>query len=330
MTEALAQTTLTPPDPLSIYDDRGMMAACWTRQRGSVVQPNEWPCIEAIVRALPPLDPKNRDQFGVYYDPESYLKCKRRVKEWGDTSCGHFILRRRPQPEYWPDPALPKPKLPEPLDPPVYREGMSSREYFAALCAKEAGEFIYRTVNNVEGIYQIRPRLPVALFEFTDRYVLQDPYGYTTWEGGPRLPTIFINPPWAGYKFLERSSQAEGDRQAAALPFVRYSGYVQDKSPMQREFVPSLSAKHGYTWREIRRPMDRELGVMGGELIVVDLQTNELLGIRRGFARTGFYRNVLGGVNWEATENCPTNPKGFSKDGNFIYWFISKVLKPAN
>ena len=53
-------------------------------------------------------------------------------------------------------------KLPPPHDKPqaIYREGMSSGEYLKELCAKEAGEWIFRTVSNVEGVLQARTRVP--------------------------------------------------------------------------------------------------------------------------------------------------------------------------
>ena len=35
-----------------------------------------------------------------------------------------------------------------------------------------------------------------------------------------------------------------------------------------------------YVWRGITRPHDREMGIAGGELIVLDLQTNEVLGVQ--------------------------------------------------
>src|SRR5215510_13873626 len=38
-----------------------------------------------------------------------------------------------------------------------YRSGMSSEEYFKHLCEKEAGEFIFKTVDNVDGFYFMRP-----------------------------------------------------------------------------------------------------------------------------------------------------------------------------
>ena len=46
---------------------------------------------------------------------------------------------------------------PVPLDS-GYKPGMTSQEYFDHLCKTEAGEFIYKTVENVEGIYMMRPR----------------------------------------------------------------------------------------------------------------------------------------------------------------------------
>jgi hypothetical protein len=33
-----------------------------------------------------------------------------------------------------------------------------SKLFFDELCKKEAGEFIYKTVENVEGVFQMRPR----------------------------------------------------------------------------------------------------------------------------------------------------------------------------
>ncbi|MCS6319917.1 MAG: hypothetical protein H8K05_19540, partial [Nitrospira sp.] len=39
-----------------------------------------------------------------------------------------------------------------------YKPGMTSQEYFDHLCKAEAGEFIYKTVENVDGLYMMRPR----------------------------------------------------------------------------------------------------------------------------------------------------------------------------
>ncbi len=315
------------PEQETIVDGPLIREICQRDKSRELLRPEEIPCLKEHVSKLPPIDPKQRDQFGAEYDPAKYLKCRLTTMSWAGLACDVWIMRRHPQPEYWPYPEVAKPKLPEAPQPPVYREGMSAEEYFHALCKAEAGEFIYRVVENVEGLYQIRPRRQAGYGVMNDQYVMEDPYGYTAWEA-ERVTTIFIDPPGAGYKYFERPrSPAERTSDQSSL-YVHYSGYVQDKSPMQREFVSELKSRYGYTWREIKRPKDRELGISGGELIVVDLKTNEVLGIRRGFARTGFSSRVIGGVNWEATEVCPRYPGPRSKRGDFSYWFISKVIQP--
>src|SRR4030095_6114424 len=53
-------------------------------------------------------------------------------------------------------------KLPPPHDQPqaVYRPGMSSRHSVEELCAKEAGEWIFKLVDGVDGVLQARPFVP--------------------------------------------------------------------------------------------------------------------------------------------------------------------------
>lgn len=100
---------------------------------------------------------------------------------------------------------------------------------------------------------------------------------------------------------------------------------------MAEEHVPELQSQYGYAWRGVSRPHDRELGIAGGELIVLDLRTKEVLGVRRGFIRSGGVRNNMTGIWWLSAQVCPTLRlyKSSQKDGNFTYWFVSKILKPA-
>lgn len=55
------------------------------------------------------------------------------------------------------------------------------------------------------------------------------------------------------------------------------------KTPMQVIGIPALTARYGYTWRGIRRARDREHGIAGGEPLIYDLQTKEVLAVRRQF-----------------------------------------------
>lgn len=204
----------------------------------------------------------------------------------------------------------------------VYKSGMTSEEYFKALCEAEAGEFIFRTVENVDGVFDLRPRTPIANYEYQHLFVMEDPYGYVDGEAR-NSPYLFVEP--ERYKFYERSSNKPGND----LKVERFFGYNgRNLDSLKKAIVTSRSARYGFTWRSIFRSHDRELGIAGGELLVLDLETNELLGFRRGFAKTSV-SSANRGANWEFAPTCPKYEYrgGRSKDFDFSYWFIGKVLR---
>jgi hypothetical protein len=305
--------------------DPGEYAKCWEKWI-KTGDPRGVFC-EKYRERLEPLDPKRRNEFGEFYDPKKYHECRARV-EARDTQCEYLKLRRNESAEYWPYSTVLAPKLPDPPNPPVYKRGMKAKEYFQALCKAEAGEFIYRTVENVESVYQVRPRRSASTAAIRDRYVMEDPYGYTDAEARTP-PMIFLGPKKYHYFEVPATSRiGEGSSDVVA----RFFGY-DDKNPksLQREYDSKLKSRYGYTWRGIRRPHDRENAIAGGELIVLDLQTNEILGIRRGFILSGNVRNVHTGIQWEIGSVCPrlTDRPRWPKDFDFSYWFVSKVLKPS-
>lgn len=55
----------------------------------------------------------------------------------------------------------------------------TAKAYFDWLCANEAGEWIYKAVDNVESVFEMRRRVhyPIDWVQF-DRYYLEDPFGY--------------------------------------------------------------------------------------------------------------------------------------------------------
>lgn len=338
-----------PPDTAKI-SQKLLDANC---QLMSTTPPQFELCVRVQAAQLPPLDPARRDHFGEQYSPQKYLEC--RLKTFtGGNPCEPYRLRRPENPEYWP-PSSKRITWPEPPKTSVYRDGMTGREYFAALCEAEAGEFIYKAVDNVEGIYQIRPRVPQeGNPELMDRYVMEDPYGHTAVEAAfyDHPSKLFVNPPWKLYRYLERYETEDSIKYAKnehgkmkgvmnGEGYYRYSGYEQEISaspifpqripragkPMQREMISAPQARYGFTWRGIPRPHDRELGIAGGELAVMDMQTGETLGLRRGF----IYSATKGNKStwWLAGAVCPelTDVRR-SKDPEFTYWFVKKVAKP--
>lgn len=238
-------------------------------------------------------------------------------------------------------------KLPQPLSADSgYREGMSPQEYFEHLCAKEAGEFIYRTVDKVEGLMQLRPRSFAGGALMNHPYVIEDPYGHVsdTQEFGRYIPPL-------RYEFFETAAQdwsktpqnqrrffhpSYFDAPAPDQVIERFSGYDgKDFATARKTFGVEPRSKYGYIWRGIRRPNDRAMGIAGGELIVLDLADRSVLGVRRGFVYASRMKEPsYSGIDWEFGAVCPRYNLeargGRSKDGDFEYWFIRKVLKPIN
>ncbi len=77
----------------------------------------------------------------------------------------------------------------------------------------------------------------------------------------------------------------------------RFFGHTGQTRSMKKEFDSKRRARYGYTWRGIVRQNDREMGIAGGELIVLDLETGEILGVRRNYKQSR-------GLNWLAARSC--------------------------
>lgn len=114
-----------------------------------------------------------------------------------------------------------------------------------------------------------------------------------------------------------RTPAAPSGRGARRLAELQRHGVPSADPPLMRS-----TTRYGITWRGIKRPNDREMGIAGGELIVLDLETHEVLGVRRGYA---FYRG-----SWEITALCPHFGYfgGFDKATAFTAWFTMKVARP--
>lgn len=201
--------------------------------------------------------------------------------------------------------------------------------YFEHKCDTQSGEFIYRVVKNVEGLYQMRLRDPKDYFDRLKRGdIPEDPFGHTNREA-QNPETLFVNPPPRKYRYLEttrgpdvddyeRGFTSLGKRPAyTGEKYWIYYGYSQfDNTPMVAEQRSALKSRYGFTWREVRGFWDEVFRVYGGELLVMDMKTQEVLGLRRGF------------VQWERFSGtgrmCPKD-----KTDSITYLFVSEVLVPV-
>ena len=232
-------------------------------------------------------------------------------------------------------------KIPNPVpEDGGYKPGMTSEQYFEHLCKTEAGEFIYKTVENVEGLYMMRPRKVATDYELEHLYALEDPFGHTSDDDMPGAQDSYVQPVQGKYLFLEISLISKGE-SGDATKYQRY--YRDEKANPGKKYqtmingqgvfvpyvvtdakVPTLKSRYGYTWRGITRPHDREFGIAGGELIVLDMEKNEVLSVRRGFARTGGAKNNLTGVWWLTAPSCPN--RGLKTTPKFIQQVLVPVL----
>jgi hypothetical protein len=206
-----------------------------------------------------------------------------------------------------------------------YRWTMSAKAYFEHLCKQEAGEFIFKTVKNVEGLYFARPPARPTDADLKDRRKLEAPEIERTFqlvEASPKeRAKIFVNPPWGKFSFVEEPSPTV----AANKQYVRVFGYRQKVSPMTAESVSDLRSRHGMTWRGIKRTKDREHAIAGSEWIVFDLQSKEVLAVFRDYALTGKTSNTPEGIWWLNAVNCSRSKH---VDTTRFYDFVVKVQEP--
>ncbi len=224
----------------------------------------------------------------------------------------------------------------------------TARAYFDHLCETEAGEYIFRTVEDVEGIYQMRAMPKPSVKLFTDRYGFEDPADWSSGESDGS-PTLFIGGPGNGFRYFESRQSPEEiaaklyrknwvisflheqERQKAL--YWRYYDFDSTKlSSGKVDQVSSLNSRYAYTWRGIQRERDREFGIAGGELIVLDRETNEILGVRRSFAVAPQYNRNL---DWEFAYFCPNtllkdrSRRTLSKSV-YPFSFIFQILDPVD
>jgi len=215
-------------------------------------------------------------------------------------------------------------KIPNPVpDDSGYKPGMTSEEYFAHLCKTEAGEFIYKTVDNVEGLYMMRPRKEATDEELSHLYALEDPYGYVTEGSAEGARELLVRRD--GYAFVEE--QLPGHTISPAYRHY-VARYADNKKTLIGEVTTVAEGRYGYVWRGIVRPHDRELGIVGGELIILGTHSHEVLAVRRGFIRSGDVRNNSTGVWWLGGHACPKGRKG--RTDFYTFDLLREVLTPAS
>lgn len=218
--------------------------------------------------------------------------------------------------------------------------------YFNHLCKTEAGEWIIKAVPDVEGFYFARPRGHDA----ATSDLMANPYGpENPWmervfllkgESIGRQGGWFVEPPVHNYLFVEQPRREVEWQANIKEPYIRLFGYttepaldpagkptrfLKQKTPMQVTGVAVLKARYGYTWRGIKRTQDREHGIAGGELLIYDLQSKEVIAVRRQFLISLGNPRTGDKAAWEVAAPCPQLP--FEVGGIEFTYFVLDVLK---
>lgn len=225
---------------------------------------------------------------------------------------------------------------------------------FAERC-KDAGEKIYRTVNDVDGIFLLKLR-PNTI-NYADQFALDDPYGNDLIGDG--YIESFIRgsfqtnhqgrkqdgPPRIGYQFVDVIRPTDGLRHRytghAEEPWLTDKAYLEGyiKFVLRHEPTNAPAPRYGVTYDDISTAEERAYWIAGSSLKVIDLANNELIAERVGYMMDAAQGSRAGGRSpwlFAADNACPAFSKygdlerapAFASQARQAQVFVEKVLLP--
>jgi hypothetical protein len=186
--------------------------------------------------------------------------------------------------------------------------------YVKELCARDGGDKIYRTVQGVEGIFQVTYRAGDTDESWRDQFGMQDPWGRA--QGDSDAPALAIGPDVKdGYWFVEQ-------RTGPGLgPPIRRR-FSSTKDAKREILVNRLRSRYGYVTEDLSTPEMRKRWIGAGRIRIVDLQSNEVIAERRGYFR------AIGPVARLAWAGTDAFQNGRMCPNDRIWEFVSRVLRP--
>ena len=216
-----------------------------------------------------------------------------------------------------------------------FRKAASAR--YQQLCKERAGEKIYKVIDNVDGVYLMRPR-KVAGKELYDQFWMGDPYGYSSLEAEVPGGTLTADrsgstvsgkklTPITGYQFIEMPNS-----EVARSTSTKYVRDERKTGGTNGEVVRTLSderlSRYGLDWEDISTPEDRRYWIAGGRMRVIDLATNEVIAERVGFVVDPGKGSDSGGrTPWQISQHYACPP--FENDLHKAKEFLAKALKSS-
>ena len=189
---------------------------------------------------------------------------------------------------------------------------------------KKAGEKIYRTVDNVDGIMLLKVWRENDSEDYWGKFA--DPmWEYAAWQASGE--TFFIR------RFLFKDNQFEDSIVAGYHyvdvmdngQFVHHTGEFNGKridNESDVQIIPKSYARYAVTFETDVNPELRKYWVAGVTFKILDLQTNEILAEKTRFVFDhGLGSTATARLPWEQATAC-------NNDNKNIYSFVLSVLKP--
>ncbi|MCW5576197.1 MAG: hypothetical protein KIT13_08890 [Burkholderiales bacterium] len=209
-------------------------------------------------------------------------------------------------------------QLPPPLDKPRVRRSdyRSAEEYFEALCQHELVETTFKKVKDVDGIAVLRvypTPYPITLGSYSDE---------SNGTGMAIAPEerLILSPP--SFQFVERPLRLDEQKKFPGVAYLRFEKDPDRPGRLSVRPIDHLSATYASIWRGTPSMDDRQDGIFGGELILLDRKSGEIVGIRRTFSRDEVNLDDRSRVRFWSLP-CP-NPKRIE-----YIQFLKNVLVPA-
>jgi hypothetical protein len=218
-------------------------------------------------------------------------------------------------------------------------------------CETKAGEKIYRTVDNVEGIFLMKIR-PSGVMNYGDQFRMDDPYGSDVTGDGyirsflkghdsdERSPDEDLTHLPNGFRYVETRDAQDGRiyRYTGRIeePWLTNKAYLKGYTRFVLDKVPVMvsTARYGITYDDMSTLGEREYWIAGSSLRVVDLQSNDVIAERIGYMVDWAQGSLAGGRSpwlFAADNACPyfAQRHGALAQLGQTARFVEKVLKPS-
>lgn len=205
----------------------------------------------------------------------------------------------------------------------AYRVRLAKAQALFDERCKTAGEKIYKTVENVEGVLltKVRPQRT----NFSDQFVLDDPYGHDVGEIGYIMSFLWDGDDKPlGYSYVD-VLQADGSRTRHYLrkdrprSNDRYADLIETK--LNRN-TPTFTVDY----EDISSSEERKNWIAGGALRVFDTKTNSMVAERIGFIFDTALGNTGGGRGpWGAAISCHSEDRKYGHNARFVMKFLKPI-----